>query len=74
MSFSNRQRLDPSQVEDRRGRSLGAPVAIGGGGLGLLLVVVALLFGINPASLGIQGAGGASARCGEHRLVQQSSR
>lgn len=57
MSFNDRQRLDPSQVEDRRGRSLGAPVVVGGGGLGLLIVVVALLFGINPASLGIQGAG-----------------
>jgi uncharacterized protein len=44
-------RLDPSQVEDRRG--VGGGVAIGGGGLGLVGVVVYLLF----ALLGGGGAG-----------------
>ena len=35
--------LDPSQVEDVRGRGVGGPVAIGGGGLGLAALVVYLL-------------------------------
>jgi predicted metalloprotease len=53
--------LDPSQVEDRRGRGGfggglgggrlgGGPIAVGGGGIGvlLLLLVVALVMGVNP--------------------------
>jgi hypothetical protein len=45
-------RLDPSQVEDRRGR--GGAVAVGGGGLGVAGVVIYLLF----ALLGGGGGGG----------------
>src|SRR5689334_12635788 len=52
MPFNNRSRLDPSQVEDRRGRGMGSTVAIGGGGLGLVILVVALLLGVNPSDLG----------------------
>ena len=52
MPFNDRSRLDPSQVEDRRGRRVGPAVAIGGGGLGLVVLVVALLLGIDPSSLG----------------------
>jgi uncharacterized protein len=44
-------RLDPSQVEDRRGR--GGAVAVGGGGLGVAGVVIYLLF----ALLGGGGSG-----------------
>jgi uncharacterized protein len=52
MPFNDRSRLDPSQVEDRRGRGVGTTVAVGGGGLGLVILVVALLLGINPSDLG----------------------
>lgn len=52
MAFNEGSKLDPSQVEDRRGRGAGTAVAIGGGGLGLVALVVALLLGIDPSSLG----------------------
>jgi len=51
MPFNNKSRLDPSQVDDRRGRSMGTRVAVGGGGIGLVILVVALLFGVNPNDL-----------------------
>jgi predicted metalloprotease len=53
MSFNEGSRLDPSQVEDRRGRG-GAAVAVGGGGLGLVVLIVALLLGVDPGALGTQ--------------------
>lgn len=47
MSFNNKSRLDPNQVEDRRGRGgAGRTVAVGGG-LTLFLVVVSMLFGVD---------------------------
>lgn len=52
MSFNNRSRLDPSQVSDRRGRGVGTTIAVGGGGIGLLVLIVSLIFGINPGDLG----------------------
>ena len=51
MSFNNKSRLDPSQVEDRRGRGAGTAIAIGGGGLGLIITIVALLLGVNLTDL-----------------------
>lgn len=52
MPFNDRTRLDPSQVQDRRGRRIRPGMAIGGGGLGLLVLVVALLLGVDPGALG----------------------
>ncbi|HEX5690280.1 MAG TPA: neutral zinc metallopeptidase [Roseiflexaceae bacterium] len=52
MPFNDQSRLDPSQVQDRRGGGMGTRVAIGGGGLGLVVLVVALLLGVNPSDLG----------------------
>lgn len=52
MPFDNGSRLDPSQVQDRRGRRMGPGLAIGGGGIGLVVLVVALLLGVNPGDLG----------------------
>jgi predicted metalloprotease len=51
MPFNDQTRLDPSQVQDRRGRRVGRTVAVGGGGVGLIIFVVALLLGANPGDL-----------------------
>ncbi len=52
MPFNDRSRLDTSQVEDRRGRRGGTAIAVGGGGLGLVILIAALLLGVNPSDLG----------------------
>jgi uncharacterized protein len=50
--FNPRSRLDPSQVEDVRGRRMGGrAVAAGGGGLGLVILLVIYLLGGNPGDL-----------------------
>lgn len=51
MPFNNRSRLDPSQVNDRRGQGMGRTVAVGGGGIGLLFLLVYMLLGGNPGDL-----------------------
>ena len=45
MRFRPGARLDPSQVEDRRGRG-GGPIVLGGGGLGVAGIVIYLLFAL----------------------------
>jgi uncharacterized protein len=58
MRFRKGARLDRSQVEDLRGRRVGGtPIALGGGGIVTLIIVLAvLLLGGNP--LGDGGLGG----------------
>ncbi len=51
MPFNKNSQLDSSQVDDRRGRGMGTTVALGGGGLGLIILVIALLTGVNPGDL-----------------------
>lgn len=53
--FDPNAQLDTSQVNDERGRGgglgRGGGIAIGGGAGGIVLLVLALLFGVNPGSI-----------------------
>jgi predicted metalloprotease len=52
MSFRPGARLDPGAVTDVRGRRVGGTgLALGGGGLGLVAVIVYMLLGGNPGDL-----------------------
>jgi uncharacterized protein len=59
MRFRKGARLDPSQVGDVRGRRMGGtPVALGGGGIVTLIIVLAIvLLGGNPLGDGAGGLG-----------------
>ena len=65
MTFDPNARLDPSQVDDRRGRGGrlgggGGPVIAGGGGIGILVLIVTLLLGGDPLAM-LEPPGGAYA-------------
>ncbi|MET4094344.1 neutral zinc metallopeptidase [Arthrobacter sp. UYCu712] len=49
MSFNDNVQLDPSQVQDRRG--MGRGVKVGGGIGGGIVLLIAVLLGINPSML-----------------------
>jgi hypothetical protein len=63
MVFKDDSELDTSQVEDLRGtggrlgRVPGGGLTVGGGGLGLLVVLIAALFGVNVIGGGSGGLG-----------------
>ena len=59
MEFEDNANLDAGQVSDRRGMGGGRGVALGGGGLGIVGLLLALVFGVNPANL-TGGSGGGS--------------
>ena len=66
MRFRRGARLDTGQVQDVRGRSLGGGLAAGGGGLGLAVLVVYLLFAV----LGSEGGLGQLAPLEDQRVGQ----
>lgn len=53
MRFNENAQLDTSQVQDRRGGGMrpGGAMMVGGGGLGLLILIVGLIFGVDPGVL-----------------------
>ncbi|MET1232699.1 MAG: neutral zinc metallopeptidase [Candidatus Limnocylindrales bacterium] len=71
MSFDPNARLDPDQLQDRRGRVGGRGIAVGGGGLGLVLVIAYLLLGGDPSQLIVDG-GGAGAVSGPDSTTLQA--
>jgi uncharacterized protein len=66
VTFNSGAQLDPDQVTDVRGRSYGGGrgIAVGGGGIGLVIAVVYLLLGGNPADLAPAGGGAANGPIG----------
>ena len=66
MRFRRGARLDTGQVQDVRGRRLGGGLAAGGGGLGLAVLVVYLLFAV----LGSEGGLGQLAPLEDQRVGQ----
>jgi uncharacterized protein len=59
MSFNPNSRLDPGQVTDVRGSRFGGRGLLlgGGGGIGIVLAIIYLLAGGNPADLGVVDPG-----------------
>ena len=52
MTFDPNARLDPGQITDRRGMGGRGGLAVGGGGLGIVVLLVYMLLGGNPNDLG----------------------
>jgi uncharacterized protein len=59
MSFNPNASLDPSQIDDVRGRGFGGGrgLAVGGGGIGLVLTLLYVLLGGDLSSVGGQSGG-----------------
>jgi hypothetical protein len=60
MDFDDSTQLDTSQFEDQRGsgalgRVPGGGLTVGGGGLGIVALLIALVFGVSPSQLGLSG-------------------
>jgi len=63
MTFNPNARLDTSEVSDQRGGGMlgsvpGGGLTVGGGAIGIIVAIVALLFGANPFSGGSSLSGG----------------
>src|SRR4249919_1819095 len=60
MTFNPNVQLDPTQVTDVRGRSMGrgGGLAVGGGGIGLVIALIYVLLGGNPGDLISSGGSG----------------
>jgi predicted metalloprotease len=61
MRFGRDDDADSSQVEDRRGMSFGGPIAIGGGGLGLVGIIAYVLIRLLGGNVEMDSGGGAPA-------------
>ncbi|MFJ7907453.1 neutral zinc metallopeptidase [Kitasatospora sp. NPDC096204] len=59
MQFDDQGDLDTSQVDDRRGIP-GGKLAIGGGAVGLIAVLFAVVLGVDPQLLGLSSGSGSS--------------
>ena len=74
MTFNSGAQLDPNQVTDVRGRSVGGRgIAVGGGGLGLVIAIAYLLLGGNPADLAPAGGGAANGPIGSQATQECKS-
>jgi len=75
VTFNSGAQLDPDQVTDVRGRSYGGGrgLAVGGGGIGLVIAVVYLLLGGNPADLAPAGGGAANGPIGSQATQECKS-
>jgi len=73
VTFDPNVRLDPTQVRDVRGRRLGGRggLAIGGGGVGLVVALVYLLLGGSPENLGIGSPTDGDTGPGNSTLVEE---
>ncbi|MFF0413546.1 neutral zinc metallopeptidase [Kitasatospora sp. NPDC004745] len=73
MQFDDQGDLDTSQVDDRRGIP-GGKVAIGGGAVGLVVALLAILLGVDPKLLGLSSGGGSTTSAGTRTTgeVQQA--
>ncbi|HBY45582.1 MAG TPA: neutral zinc metallopeptidase, partial [Thermomicrobiales bacterium] len=71
--FRDQAKLDPSQIEDRRGGSIPRGAAVGGvgGGLGLIILIVVMLLGGNPldSNTGIQPQQAPAGQSAQQRTV-----
>ena len=66
MTFDPNAQLDPGQITDRRGMGGRGGLAIGGGGIGVVLFLAYILLGGDPSSLGPLLEPGAVYRPGQH--------
>src|SRR6478672_12484356 len=75
VTFNSGAQLDPDQVTDVRGRSYGGGrgLAVGGGGIGLVIAVVYLLLGGDPADLAPAGGGAANGPIGSQATQECKS-
>ncbi|MBO4271642.1 neutral zinc metallopeptidase [Microbispora triticiradicis] len=84
MDFDDRAQLDTSQVEDVGGGGgfRGGGLAVGGGAAGIIALIVALIFGINPGNItgggdeptGVQPSSDLSAQCKSGADADQSEK
>jgi len=56
MRFRSGAKLDPSQVTDARGRSMGGPMIAGGGGIGVVALVIFVLYTVLSGGSGDLGS------------------